>query len=540
MSAAPSPTLLLALSELDPSKPTGTTEDGRPSYTVRARVPFSFSFPVLRDAVVRPGTASRSVVDARAMVDCETCGGTGKKGEEACADCSGEGKRAAPEADRATPSAGPKVRGPRIEGVASSTGRDCYGTEMSRACLDSMASQFRSGTVAYLPKHPSWSGGDGEWDDVMGYVFDGTVERGEVTDSTVPDEPSYLLRVKVQLDQKHAKTAPLAERVADGYPIGQSIGGWFTKLTFVWPEGTKEDDKWWSVEPDRIVVEEVELDHLAATRRPANVESWIDGVRSALATYSAAKLERNRVLDAARAIDEAARKAARSEAAPEPAAEPAPESAPIAPTPESEPAPPPLDTASDTGHATDEPTAGSDAPEALPAEGTNDSSIQQELSMTEAEIQAIVDRTVAAVRASNPAPAPAPAAVEDPEVVRLRAENLRLQGDLARSYSEPARRGMVLIDFSARGEAENAMTAQLNVLDGESRGRHFAAVLRSSGFVGRRTGTGPGVVRAESALNDELATLPSNDSLRNDLRSMCMAAAEDGLIKTPEAASWAG
>lgn len=539
------PSILLALAEIDPSKPTGRTDDGRPSYTVRARVPFSFSFPVLRDAVVRPGTSSAPVVDTRAMEECSSCGGSGKKkmsdGEE-CPECGGSGKveRAAAESAREGTSAGPKVRGPRIEGVASSTGRDCYGTEMSRTCLDGMAAQFRSGSVAYLPKHPSWSGGDGEWDDVMGYVYDGTVERGAVADSTAPDEVSYLLRVGVQLDEKHPKAASLAERIADGYPIGQSIGGWFTKLTFVWPEGTSDDEKWWSVEPDRIIVEEVELDHLAATRRPANVESWIDGVRSALASHGEVRARQSRQRDAAREYDEAARAAAAAELLAATLAEPDPEPVPE-PEPQVEPEPAPLDSTPDTGHATDEPTAGSDALEAQqPAEGTTDSSTTQEPSMTEAEIQAIAERTAAIMRASSPAPAPAPAAVEDPEVVRLRAENARLQADLAAERSAPARRGHVVLDFSARGEATDAMTAQIAVLDGEVRGRRFAGVLRSSGFIARRTGVGPGVTRCETALNEDLATLPSVDSLRGDLRSICMSAAEDGLIKTPELTGWAG
>jgi hypothetical protein len=543
--------IALMLSEIDASRPAERDEAGRPFYTVRARVPFTIGTSALRDAIVRPHTSSASPVDTRAAKDCESCGGSGKMEGADCDACGGKGKRDAPTTteERAAadgPVAGPKVRGPRIEGIASSTGRDCYGTEMSKACLDGMAGQFRSGSVVYLAKHPSYFAGDGEWDDVMGYVYDGTVQRGEVADNTNPGEFSYILRVGVQLDEKHPKANDLAERVADGHQIGQSIGGWFTKLTFVWPAGTTEDEKFWSVDPERIIVEEVELDHLAATRRPANVESWIEGVRSALRDHGAKRIEaRSRAAAPPVARTEPVEAAAPVvEAAPEPVAAPEPESPAVVAEPpageRSEPVEPPsLDTSAATGNDADVPTSGSDAQEALPQERnepsqeqpmSTDPALLELLSGMKQTLDVLVQR--AAPVAASPAPAAEPPAAraapaEDPEVVRLRAENERLRSDLSGALAAPNRRGLVTGYFPAeRASVDAEVNALLVNLDGESRGRRLGAVIRSRGFMDRRTeADGPAKV--------------TKSSVESDLRSLLGAACDDGLIRTPDAiANW--
>ncbi len=524
------PSMMLMLAGLNPAQPTGRDATGRPFFTVRARVPFTIGAGVLRDAIVRPASSTAAPVDTRAEAagtDCAEC--EGKAAGYACEAC---GKtRAAPVA----PAGGDGARGtkgPRIEGVASSTGRDSYGTEMSRDALDGMAAQFRSGSVVYLPQHPSWSGQGGEWDDVMGYVYDGNVERGEVADNTNTEEYSYILRVGVQLDEKHPKTAALVEKVADGQLIGQSIGGWFTKLTFVWPEGTDDDDKWWSVEPERIIVEEVDLDHLAATRRPANVESWIDGVRSELRAFCEHRAKDSRVRDAAKAIDEATRAQAAEDAPVVALAEPEPVApAPLAAEGSEGSQAVALDTAVSTSDATNEPTTGSDALEALPAEMAALPS-EQELSMTPAEIAALVAETVRATLAAEALrTAPAPAVVKTPEQIELealRAEKATLQDDLRSALAAPARRGIVIGQYNTEpGSAEAENRVLLSQLDTESRGRRMGAVIRSKGFLDRRAET-------------EGAGKVLKGSLEADLRALIAGACDDGLIRDPDmGASWA-
>jgi hypothetical protein len=137
-----------------------------------------------------------------------------------------------------------------IEGVASSLSKDSHGTEMSIGALAGMARQMKKG-VPYLPSHDRR-----EWDDVMGKTFDAEVREG-------------LLRASVQLYDIDM-SEKLIDRVGRGQTIGWSIGGWFTDLTFV----TNDDD-----EVERVIVEGVELDHLATTRRPSNPDTWISQIR---------------------------------------------------------------------------------------------------------------------------------------------------------------------------------------------------------------------------------------------------------------------
>jgi hypothetical protein len=552
----PQSALVLLLNDIDPKRPTGRDASGRPYFDVRARVPFTFDAGILRDAVVRPHTSTGAPVDTR------TQGEGGAAPEARAADDGRDG-----------PAAGPRIRGPRIEGVASSTGRDSYGTEMSRECLDGMAAQFRAGTVVYLAKHPSYFAGDGEWDDVMGFVYDGTVERAHVPSAAEPEEQGYLLRVGVQLDEKHAKTASLAEKVADGHLIGQSIGGWFTKMRFVWPEGTDEDEKFWSVEPERIIIEEVDLDHLAATRRPANCESWLDGVRSALHSHQ----ERRRAMPGtgenkhprAHIDGEQGRTGVRrltdEEVArlrgTEPAVEPAPVATAEVPVPAPEPTvehseaseAPALDTSASASNDTDEPTSGSDAQEALPQEQAI--ALSQEPPMSPEQIAALaaavsesVRSALAADRAANAAPAPvvvapvveaAPAArAEDPEVIALRAQVASLRTDLAGALAEPVRRGVVGHFSLHRSGAESEANALLATLDTETRGRRLGAVMRSRGFIDRRSAAPNPAV--PDAFNDTLASLPSKDSLRSDLFAVIGAGCDDALIRVPDTStSWA-
>lgn len=152
-----------------------------------------------------------------------------------------------------------------LRGVASSTSIDTYGTEMSRACLDHMAEQFRAGAVEYAPTHA-----DREWDQTIGRVVGASVDPATTRAPADESEPQYVLTVDVELDLVAEKANLLLRKVKAGRKIGQSIGGWFRKITFVENEGAIE----------RVIVERVDLDHLAATRSPSNPDSDVLSVLS--------------------------------------------------------------------------------------------------------------------------------------------------------------------------------------------------------------------------------------------------------------------
>lgn len=229
--------------------------DGKRTFAVRCRVPFVLDALFTRASVTSPPP----VVEKTEGSEPET--------------------RAAPVQPAARAYAGPagNLKGPTIHGIASSTGRDQHGTEMSERALRQMEAQFNRGSIVYLPRHPSWSGGGGEWDDVMGYVGRAEVVPAEVPEQN-PGEQGFALAVEVQLDGKDPASGKLSQRIADGYEIGQSIGGWFTELCYIYAEGDSPDN--WD-DPERVIIEGIELDHLAATRSPSNTASWIEAVRGA-------------------------------------------------------------------------------------------------------------------------------------------------------------------------------------------------------------------------------------------------------------------
>jgi hypothetical protein len=154
-----------------------------------------------------------------------------------------------------------------IEAIASSTSIDFYGTEMSAGALQRMAAQFSS-HVAFVPTHR-----DSEWMDVIGHTTEGGVVPAEVEKAADKTEQGFVLRVRIRLDMRHELSRQLIDRIDRGDTIGTSIGGWFIELRFI----TSEDG-----EIERIIVEDVDLDHLAATRTPANPDSWILKMRRML------------------------------------------------------------------------------------------------------------------------------------------------------------------------------------------------------------------------------------------------------------------
>lgn len=170
-----------------------------------------------------------------------------------------------------------------IEGVASSTSVDHYGTEMTYHALSLMREQFEYG-VPVLPRHQSiLSDGMAEWDEVIGRT-----EAAEIRMVNPQDmknaydygENQYILAVKSRLYGDDPKARELVRRLDRGEPIGQSIGGWFNKIDVV-----ESSDG----EVMRVLVEDVALDHLAITRAPANPDSYgLASIRSVLSSYKEA------------------------------------------------------------------------------------------------------------------------------------------------------------------------------------------------------------------------------------------------------------
>ena len=149
-----------------------------------------------------------------------------------------------------------------IEGIASSTSIDWHGTEMSLEALHSMAAQFKAG-VPYVPSHR-----DDEWDQVFGKTVDAEV----VLESVLNDYNSRgvgegsVVKVTTALISDDTNTKRLVRMLGYGHAVGMSIGGWFTDMEVV----TNDDD-----EVERMIIKDVELDHLATTRRPSNPDTWI-------------------------------------------------------------------------------------------------------------------------------------------------------------------------------------------------------------------------------------------------------------------------
>jgi len=150
-----------------------------------------------------------------------------------------------------------------VEGVASSTSVDHYGTEMSYKALMHMQLQMKNG-IPILPRHNSIAnGGMAEWDEVIGRSYDAEIRESPVM-SAASKEKQYTLYLRSQLYGEDPKARELVKRLRRGEPIGQSIGGWFEKV-----EVLENKDG----EVERVIVEDVTLDHIAITRAPANPDS---------------------------------------------------------------------------------------------------------------------------------------------------------------------------------------------------------------------------------------------------------------------------
>ncbi len=174
-----------------------------------------------------------------------------------------------------------------ISGVASSTSVDHYGTEMSHDCLLSMSTQIRNG-VPILPRHDSTkSSGIAEWDEVIGRTYSASIQRSAIQSPSVPMEKQYILNVRSRLYVDDERAKELVRRLDRGEPIGQSIGGWFERVRVQESENG---------EIQRIIVDDVVLDHIAITRAPANPDSHsLDtlSIRSAIQKYRGTIMDEN-------------------------------------------------------------------------------------------------------------------------------------------------------------------------------------------------------------------------------------------------------
>ena len=151
-----------------------------------------------------------------------------------------------------------------IQGIASSTSVDSYGTEMSYSCLMGMQDQFQRG-VPLLPRHTSRANGQmAEWDEVIGRTYDAELTQTDVLNAVDTSEKQYTLLVQSRLYGEDKLSRELVKRLRRGEPIGQSIGGWFDKVDVI-------ENRDGVIE--RVIVQSVMLDHLAITRAPANPDS---------------------------------------------------------------------------------------------------------------------------------------------------------------------------------------------------------------------------------------------------------------------------
>jgi len=152
-----------------------------------------------------------------------------------------------------------------IEGIASSTSIDSYGTEMSYEALVGMSEQMQRG-VPILPAHAGKNGGVAEWDEVIGRSYDASiVMTDDVAYAADRADKQYTLILRSRLYGDEEVSRKLIRRLKRGEPIGQSIGGWFEKVDVI---------ENMSGEIERIVVRSVTLDHIAVTRAPANPDSY--------------------------------------------------------------------------------------------------------------------------------------------------------------------------------------------------------------------------------------------------------------------------
>lgn len=388
-----------------------------------------------------------------------------------------------------------------VEGTASSTSKDWFGTEMDRDALEDMARQLTAG-VSLTPRHNGWFDAV-EWDEVIGMTMEATVRATDVVNPSDPTEQGYTLAIKAKLFPEEEKAQNLHRRLQaeqPKQPIGLSIGGWFTDVRVV------TDDK---DEVERIIVLRVILDHLAVTRSPANPDST--GLRLL------------------RSLSEKAVKGFRVRATPTPVV-PDP-STPVARSAEETVPTTPASSPSggNPSENLDEPTPAYDTTSSRG--GDPSPSTSEDPPMTEAEIARIAAEAARSVLAEQarttpaapaPVPAPAPAVDWEARAKAAEAQNGVLQGRVR--------------EMAGRSGSGNRRTMVPN--HGYSPGKGEGSQLRSLVNLAREEGRTVAVAevseRHEAVLGaDRYDPTVSRAMLERTLQETINAAIQDGIIKDP-------
>jgi len=470
--------------------------DGRAAYIVRCRAPIVWN---ASDVVVRETD--------------EGCGGGKKKRSEGADAGGGEGEDADEGGGEVEEGGGGGAEDDVVvEGVASSTSKDWYGTEMTKNALEGMAAQFNTRKVPYVKSH--W---DSEWDDVLGDVVEASVDRATVAEPVEPAEMQYVLNFKAVLDVEDERVVELRRRVKKGRKVGQSVGGWITELRFIMDDTGEEIE--------RILIEGLELDHLAVTRKPANPDSWIGALRTAIGQMEMRSREIP-VDPPAPVADPPTTETTGSEMPREdavPAVEPNAVSANDT-----------LDTGSVPvqDHSNGNPDGSDDAHRGVTREAgaqpptEEDSMTPEELRATMAELLQPLSQRLDAIEArsaTTPAPAPAAAPAPSDEIADLRARLDRAEKNTAR---------MVLA--AERGGSRYDLTSAPAIEFGQGMDEIVRAVEQAGDaptLIAMCKHENGAILRAVSDPPADPAI--ARRTLSANLRTFLRAAENDGLVRTP-------
>jgi hypothetical protein len=423
-----------------------------------------------------------------------------------------------------------------VEGIASSTSVDWYGTEMDRDALDGMALQFTTG-VSLTPRHNGWFD-PVEWDEVIGITEEGLVKAASVEAPADGGEQGYVLSIRAKLFPEEEKAMALQRRLSAGQPIGLSIGGWFTDVRFI----SNEEG-----EVERVIILSVKLDHLAVTRAPANPDSMGLKLMRSMGTAAVKALRvastTPLVLDDARAHAPAVQPTEPPETRAAPVAPPASIVEPVITEPSAEeravePASP----------VTGKPSANV-APLASPDDSTTTRSEEapstptEEDSMTPEALRALLAEAltpitarldaVEAARSAAPAPAAAPVATPAPAPVAVDRTAL-LEAEVSTLRARVA-------DLAGRPtQGRRAMVPDHAYRTGDGEGSEFRSMVQLARTEGKAVAIASVSERHAKALTaDRYDGTITRSHLESCLRDMIQGAISDGIIRDPsEDAAW--
>lgn len=165
-----------------------------------------------------------------------------------------------------------------IIGIASDTRQDKQGEVISENALRTMKEQIQKGNVVLAPAHKS------DWSEELGRVVDAEITK------------ENELKVKCELDMREPKAQKLWNALESGKQLGLSIGG-DVKKSFL--QFSKQLGKFVKV------IEDVVLEHIAVTSRPANPRTWISAMAKSLDKEVTSIMSKMTVEQALAALEEA-------------------------------------------------------------------------------------------------------------------------------------------------------------------------------------------------------------------------------------------